>query len=197
MEWIFVVVILAFVWSILWQKRKRDTGPERLPDPRRLLAAELQSEALRAQQDGRFDAAQIIRLRATWLGLNPPMGHDDPPDVLNPDNEIHVRLADVVRRRYAGTLANADHPHANCTFKPESLLPLPKDYVDKSLRFILDLGRGKIRSVVVEPGAISADDLEVVERSLQILQTFIDVPVNELPSDPEENERFGREYVQE
>jgi len=191
-EWIIGVVILFFVWSLLWQKRRRMADPDRLPDPRRLLAAELQTEALQAEKQGRFEAAQIIRLRATWLGTQPPMGHDDPPEVLNPDNENHVRMADIVRGRYAARLADTENPHAGCTFKPQALLPFPKDYIDKSLRFILALGRGDLSSVVVGPGAISDDDLATVERSAQVLQTFIDVPPDELPTDPEENERYGK-----
>jgi hypothetical protein len=194
-EWIVVVVILGFVWSIMWQKRRRMADPDRLPDPRKLLAAELQSEALQAEKEGRFEAAQIIRLRATWLGTQPPMGHDDPPDVLNPDNENHVRMADIVRGRYAARLADTQNPHAGCTFKPQALLPFPKDYIDKSLRFILALGRGDLKSVVVGPGAISDDDLAVLERSIQMLSTFIDVSPAELPTDPEENETYGKAHL--
>jgi hypothetical protein len=47
----------------------------------------------------------------------------------------------------------------------------------------------------VGPGAISADDLPVLERSIQMLSTFIDVSPAELPTDPEENETYGKAHL--
>jgi hypothetical protein len=194
MTWVIIVMVLAFVWTLLWQQRRRVTTPEPLPDPRRLLARQLHEEAMAAEKEGRYDAAQHVRLKATWLRVEPPLGQDEPPARLNPNDEKHLMLADNIRQRYAALLSDQTHPYAQCTVKPAALLPFPKEAIAAALQLFVDIGRGNVTSYYVQRGSISPAETEVVERSLQLLTTFVDAPPEDVPTDPEVNAEVAKRW---
>lgn len=195
MDWLLIVVIvLAALWGFLWHRTRQQAAdePPTLQDPQRERARDLLTEAATAETEGRWADAQRMRLRATWLRAEPPTGQDMPPSTLNPNDLAHLRWADAIRQRYAAALSDKDHPHADCTFQPAARLPFPREDVARTLDLLIGIGHGDVMSAHVDRDALSADELIVVERSRQVLETFVDVPPEDLPTDPDENLEYGQ-----
>lgn len=195
-DWLLVVVVaLATVWGFLWYRTRRRPveEPPAFRDPRAERARELLTAAAAADREGNWREAQRARLEATWLRVDPPFGQQDPPLTLDPNEISHLRLADEIRQRYAATLADKDHPHADCTFQPIARLPFPKEDISRTLELLMAIGQGEISSAHVGPDALSENDLAVVKRSRQMLETFIDVSPHDLPTDPDTNLAVGQE----
>lgn len=196
MDWlVIVVIVLAALWGFLWYRTRQRPAeePPAFRDPRAERARELLTAAATADREGDWHEAQRSRLGATWLRVDPPFGQNTPPMTLDPNEMSHLRLADEIRQRYAATLADKDHPYANCTFQPIGRLPFPKEAIARTLDFLMAIGRGEVTSAHVGSDVLSEDDLAVVERSRQMLETFMDVPADELPTDPDANLAFGQQ----
>ena len=195
MEWIAAI---AFVLMLLWVAKRREAEtpipPPSLPDPRKLMAHQMLRMAATAEREGRYNVAQQMRLKAAWLRTYPPLGQDDPPPEFDPDQYKHLMLVEDIRRQSEAVLAGKTGSYARCTFKPAGLLPFPKAYTNQAMRLLLALGRGEQTSRHLEPDAISGDDLEAMERNAQLLQAFIDVSPDDLPTEPDENLRYGQQH---
>ncbi len=195
MIWMWLVVGLAVIWVALWFRSRRNAHALQLSDPRRLMALRLEDDAARNEEAGRYSIAQTERLKAIWLRTDPPIGADEPPDTFDPGNQNHLVFADTIRRQYAQYVSVRAGPFADCTVKPSALLPFPKSTIGGALELFVALGRGDSWSPFVQKDAMTADDVAVVERSLQLLDTFVDVKPEDVPDDPAANMEFAKTYL--
>jgi hypothetical protein len=194
MEWILIVAALAGIWYFLYQRRPRLRRPEPLPDARELLARELEQSAESARREGRYEEAQLLEWRSAWLDSKPRLGDDMPPKQLDADVYQHLTWADAMQRRYGTLLADESPPFGPCKYKPEAILPFPKGYIADALRLLIDIGEGHVTSRHVGPGVLSAEVLDSIKEGLRRLDCFLDVPPEELPTDPDENQQYGARY---
>lgn len=186
-----LVLLLAVAWWLMRHSAKPAVPPQPKIDPRRLLAAQLIEATKVARERGQLREAQLIAYKASWLLLEPPLSQDDPPTEWNPNDMRHLRLVDAVRSRYGEFLSAADHPYTECRYRPAGLLPYPKGVIATALQLLVDLASGTVKSVHVEPGTIPGEVVETVERGIGLLDAFIDVPPDQLPTDPEQNTAVG------
>jgi hypothetical protein len=147
MEWMLIVLVLAFVWWFLRQRTPRDPAPKALPDARELFAERFEAAADEARRDGRDEEAQEVELRAAWLRTKPRFGDETPPEQLDPNEMQHLRFVDDVWERYGRVLAEQGAPHAACRFRPAATLPFPKDAIGRALDMLLDIGEGRVASL--------------------------------------------------
>ncbi len=193
MQWmVLLVVVLALAWVVLRQRSGPRLPPKPKIDPRRRLALELVERARQARQDGHHAAAQAMALKATWLRTEPPLGQDDPPEDLNPNDAWHLKLVDEIRLGFGAYLQLPDRPYGACRYAPDVMLPFPKPAIHAALLLLLDLSAGRATSVHVEPGALSAEMVSTVERCLALLGTFVPLDPADLPTDPQRNEEVGK-----
>jgi hypothetical protein len=195
MGWIIVVLLLALAWVLIRQNRPAPAPPadKELPDPQDLLAGRLVAVAADARQDGRHKDAQAAELKVAWLKTRPLLGHDDPPAELSPNEQKHLRFAGDIWERVSEVLTDESQPFAGCRYKPSSLLPFPKDYVDRALGMLIDVGEGRQQSIHFRPEAIPQDVVNSMKAARQQLGAYVDVSTEELPSDANENARYGEE----
>lgn len=195
MVWIFVVLILALVWVLVRQNRPQPAarGEKELPDPQDLLVGRLTELAEAAREDGRHADAQAAELKIAWLKTRPLLGHDDPPAALDANERKHLRLARDIWERCGAVLADDAQPYAGCKYRPESMLPYPKDYLAQALDLLVAVGEGRVRSIHFHADAVPADVLDSMRQARERLAAFVDVPAAELPRDPEANARYGAE----
>lgn len=193
----WIILGLSLAWIVLWFRSRLLARRARGVDAKQLLVAhDLESQALEAENEGRPLKAQRLRLQSTWLRVKPDAGSAGPPTNLDPADQDHLMFADVIRQRYAKTLADLDSPYGACTVKPTSLLPFPKETIASALALFSDLARGVRTSPHVSQTAIAAHELEIVERSRQLLASYVDRDPSDIPTDPDENLAFARELGQ-
>ncbi len=195
MIWIWLVLGLAVIWVVLWFRSRRSGRALRLSDPRRLMALKLEDDAAKNEEAGRYSTAQTERLKAIWLRTDPPPGTENPPEEFDPRNQNHLMFADAIRQQYAQSISVRSGPFADCTVKPSALLPYPKTTIGAALELFVALGRGDTWSPFIQQDSITPDDLAVVERSLQLLDTFVDVSREDVPRDPTANMEFAKEHL--
>ena len=161
MEWMLPVLVLAIIWYWLQKKRPAPSEPKPSPDVRALLAAELERRSEAVRREGRYGEAQVIALKATWLGVYPKLGDDDPPETLDPNAGRHLRFVSTIWSRYhEARAANEDRDDV------DTWLPYPKDAVRKALQLLLDVGEGTVRSAHVSPGEATPEVLEELRAAL-------------------------------
>ncbi len=177
MEWVIVglvavSLIMWRVWRYLWA-RSEPPGRHEMTDVRGALADRLQQLASEAREEGRHHGAQRLAFQARWLRTRPDVGGDEPPDVLLPTNERHVRFAGAVWDRYRSFLDEERDPG-----KPrlESDLPYPKDGIAAALKLLLDIGERRVSCEFIDARSIQSDALEAMKRALSELDEYEDVP---------------------
>jgi len=197
MAWFVVglVLVLALVWIYVKQNRPPPTplAERELPDPQELLASHLIETAQEARRAGQYDVAQARNLKATWLKTRPLLGQDDPPAELDANEQQHLRLAGDLWGRYSQLLADDTQAFAACQFRPQSLLPYPKEYLARALDLLVAVGEGRIQSIHVNSAAIQSDVVLAMKGARAQLDGFVDVSAEELPTDPTENSQYGAE----
>jgi hypothetical protein len=117
------------------------------------------------------------------------------PRWYNLERPGHVALLDEIRERYARVLADQSHEFVDCTFKPASLLPYPKEEIRKGLAVLLDFVEGRRDSTLLDKHIRAQATAQVLRGSLMQLETFLEVPAAELPRDPEANKQFGLRWL--
>ena len=197
MAWIFVglVLVLALVWIYVKQNRPPPTpyAERELPDPQELMASRLTERATQARRDGQHEVAQAMSLKAAWLQTKPLLGQDDPPDELDANDQKHLRLAGDIWEHYSQLLSDDTQEFAGCVFRPQSTLPYPKDYMERALDLLVEVGEGHIKSIHFNSESIPADVVQAMKDARSRLDTFLDAPAGEVPTDPGENSKYGAE----
>lgn len=126
----------------------------------------------------------------------PPADSDDRERMANGrmDVETSMDLEEVsrIRSAYADLLENDTSPYAECMYKPATLLPYPKAVIADALEHLLEAAEGG------DDSAVSFENPEEAVRSLRMgldyLDDFLEVPADELPTDPVANVRFGSSW---
>jgi len=195
MEWAFVglVLVLAMIWIYLKQSRPPPTplAERELPDPQDLLASRLTEGSQEARQNGQYDMAQAMALKAIWLKTRPLLGQDDPPAELDANQQQHLSLAGALWERYSQLISDDTQAFAGCDFRPQSSLPYPKEYLILALDMLVAMGEGRIQSIHFNAKAIPSDAVMDMKEARAQLDGFVDVSANELPADPTENAKYG------
>ncbi len=163
MAWMLAVLALVLVWWYLRQRRPPPVEPKPLPDPRELLAVELEQAAKAAREEGRHQDAQLSALRSAWLKTSPKLGDDTPPTELDPDDPRHLRLAGDLWAEYRTILGQPDPG-------PASPLPYPEQSIARALDMLIAIGEGRVRSIHVDPDQVSQDVLDEMRRARDQLQ---------------------------
>ena len=108
------------------------------------------------------------------------------------NNIAHVRLLDDIRTAYGALLSDKSHAYADCMYRPAVLLPYPKPLIRAALLTLLDFVEGRRDSTIVERDMLQLRS-ETILRVLEWLDDFLDVPPEQLPTDPTENSVVGFE----
>ena len=168
MEWMLAVLALVLVWWYLRRRRPPPVEPKPLPDPRKLLAEELGQAAQMGHEEGRYEEAQLLALKSTWLKASPKLGDDTPPTVLNADDTRHLRFAGDIWAEYRSALANKDQAKRP-EYESASMLPYPKESITSALDMLIDIGEGRVRSVHVDPSQVSQEVLQEMRNARDAL----------------------------
>lgn len=107
------------------------------------------------------------------------------------DNPEHVVRIDEIREAYADLLSHDDSDFAECTFKPASLLPYTKREIAEALSAMLDYAEGRASSKHFDPIIRQPAVVTTLQAALVQLETFIDVPADEIPRERRANIAFG------
>jgi hypothetical protein len=164
MEWMLAVLVLVLLWWYLRQRRPPPVEPQPLPDPRKLLAQELDRAAETARKEGRHEQAQVLALRSTWLKTSPKLGDDTPPTVLDPNDSRHLRFAGELWAEHQSTPAHGDETRRH---DPQSAaaLPYPKKSIIQALDMLIGIGERRVSSVHVDPDQVSQDVLDEMRKA--------------------------------
>lgn len=103
------------------------------------------------------------------------------PKVYDSEDFLHKKFAEEVTQAYAKLWAN-DFDYKNLIYKPESVLPLPKEEIKKAALFF------------VEHGHYPEKMKENIQALLVYLDDFIPIESDQLPLDLSENLRIGGEW---
>ena len=110
------------------------------------------------------------------------------------DNPEHVVRIDEIREAYADLLTREEGEFADCTFKPASLLPYSRREIAEALSAILDYAEGRAQSQHFDPIVRQPAVVATLQAALVQLETFLEVPAEEIPRDSRANIEFGMRY---
>ena len=105
----------------------------------------------------------------------------------------HVALIDDIRQRYGALLSDGQHPYAACMYRPAATLPYPKPVIRRALTALLDFVEGRSDSLLIDGGMRTSESADTIHATLRDLDDFVDVPAAQLPTDPVQNARVGRQ----
>ena len=134
----------------------------------------------RVRQEPRRAASELS-------GQDPRSGYFD----LN--NVAHIELLDEIRMAYATVLTDESHAYTGCMFRPAALLPYPKPLIRTALLALLDFAEGRRDSTLIDIGMRRLAMVYTIRNTLDHLDDFLDVPPEQLPTDPIENSAVGLE----
>ena len=107
------------------------------------------------------------------------------------NNVAHIKLLDDIRMAYGALLADESHAYTGCMYRPAELLPYPKPMIRAALLALLDFVEGRRDSTLIDIGMRRLDMADTIRNTLDILDDFLDVPPEQLPTDPIENSAVG------
>jgi hypothetical protein len=110
------------------------------------------------------------------------------------ENPEHVVRIDEIREAYADLLSHEEGDFADCTFKPASLLPYSRREIAEALSAILDYAEGRAQSKHFDPIVRQPTVVATLQAALVQLETFLEVPPDEIPREPRANIEFGMRH---
>jgi hypothetical protein len=113
------------------------------------------------------------------------------PSRFDLDDVLHVTIIDEIRDKYSALLADESHPYSQCMYRPASLLPYPKEVIRRALEALLDFVEGRRDSRFLDVSIRTPEVADTVRTTLHLLDDFVDVPAEKLPTEPHENTRVG------
>lgn len=137
-----------------------------------------------------FVALAIWLARASAKQARKPVGPRF-PERYDLDNSQHVALIDRIRGRYSHLMGYDNSPYAGCMYKPASLLPYPKPEIEKAIRSLLSYANGSSGSRLLNPSIRNQDVVDQLEVALATLTMFLDLPPQDLPTEPRQNGVVG------
>jgi hypothetical protein len=134
----------------------------------------------------------LLSRRRAQQRLTPmPIAQQLIPHSYDLDNPEHVVRIDEIREAYANLLTHDESEFGNCTFKPASLLPYSRQEIAEALSAILDYAEGRASSDHFDPIIRQPTVVTTLQAALVQLETFLDVPPDEIPREQRANIEFG------
>ena len=115
----------------------------------------------------------------------------DVPSSFDLTNPAHVALLDDIRVAYGNHLADGLGAYQGCMFRPASELPYAKVDIKTALTALLDLAEGRRESPLLDAGTRQPEEAATIRMCLVLLDDFLDVPPEELPTEQRANARVG------
>jgi hypothetical protein len=155
-----------------------------------------------AERQGDYKLAQELRLKMMWSLVKEPTAFfridqiwHDLPEKLDPMNETHLELVESIKASYSHFMGYPEGEFAAVAFRPESILPFPKESIRAALVCLKECVEGKgPKGQLVPSGSETISDaeyLDAIEASLIHLDDFINAPRELIPVDMSENGVFG------
>ena len=119
------------------------------------------------------------------------------PEDFDLDDPVHMALIDDIRTKYGELLGDETHPYAKCLYRPASLLPYPKEVIERALSTLCDLVEGRRSSDLLDPAIHQPEFADTIKSTLIHLDGFLEVPADCLPTDSMENMRVGHRLQRE
>ena len=124
------------------------------------------------------------------------LGHNSPlaaalPQEIDLNDVLQVTIIDDIREKYSSLLADESHPYAGCFYQPASILPYPKETIERALQSLLSFVEGREESVFLDSSLRSPEAAEIIQGSLACLDNFVDIQAESLPTDPQQNLLIG------
>lgn len=113
------------------------------------------------------------------------------PAQIDLNDVLHVTIIDLIREKYSAVLADQSQPYAGCLYWPTSLLPYPKRDIKRALNALLDFVEGRRPSTLLDVSIRTPELAETLRIALIALDNFLDVPTENLPTNPQENALVG------
>ena len=117
------------------------------------------------------------------------------PAQIDLNEMVHVTIIDNIREEYSALLADQTQPYAKCLYRPASLLPYPKDDIRRALNALLDFVEGRRPSTALDVSICKPEVAETLRIALGLLDEFLDVPAETLPTNPRENALVGARQI--
>jgi hypothetical protein len=133
----------------------------------------------------------LSRRRAQRRVAPVPVARQLIPHSYDLENPEHVVRIDEIREAYASLLTHDESEFGNCTFKPASLLPYSRREIAEALSAILDYAEGRIPSEHFDPIIRQPTVVTTLQAALVQLETFLDLPPDEIPRETRANIEFG------
>ena len=113
------------------------------------------------------------------------------PSRFDLDSEEHATMIDDIRDKYSALLADDSHPYAQSMYRPASLLPYPREVIRNALEALLDFIEARRDSRYFDTSIRTPEAADTVRTCLALLDDFLEVPAQMLPTDRMENAKAG------
>lgn len=107
------------------------------------------------------------------------------------DDILDVTLLEEIRERYGAHMSDETHPYARCLFRPTTMLPYPQEVIRSALPALLDFVEGRRSSAFLDASSRQPEVAETVKVALVMLDHYIDLPPDQLATDPSRNADVG------
>ena len=131
---------------------------------------------------------------ANILGVPAEDLQDEPLGRLDSRNARHLEFALTAVADYGNVLDHKGGKWARCIYYPESLLPYPKTYLREALEMLLAVANGERPAAPGYSMTDIAEHKDSLESGLAFLDSFLDAPSGQVPTDPHENAAFGARF---
>jgi len=122
---------------------------------------------------------------------SPPVKEADLLGAVDLDNPEHLQAVERIREAYSSLLADESRPHARCMFRSTDELPYSKETIRRALTALLEYCQGVRESRLLDARLRNPELVAVLQSTIAILDSFLDVPLTELPTDPAANLRVA------
>lgn len=140
-----------------------------------------------------FNQDAVERL-SNILGVPAEDLQDEPPGWLDASNPLHLEFALTAVADYGNVLEHKGGKWARCIYYPESLLPYPKAYLREAAQMLLAVAHGERPPAPGYSVRDIAEHKDSLEFALAFMDSFLDAPPEEVPTDPHENAAFGARF---
>lgn len=133
-----------------------------------------------------FDPLNKIRKKQNRLSDLENVGYEYPSE-LDEKNLIHMKFCEEIVHDY-GKIIEKPKGYDKCLYKPESILPYPKEYIRKALKYTCNILNEDRNNPSVE---MMITNIEITEMQLM---NFVDIDEKDLPKNAKENLEAVKEY---
>jgi len=146
-----------------------------------------------------FGAFVVMRARGAHEGVRFGEANDgqEMPKTFDLTDPQDVLKLDRIREEYGALLADESNPYNKSLYRPTSILPYPKPVIRNALETLLDVAEERKSSPYIDFAGKSEFAAETIRSTLIMLDDFLDVPPDQLPTEPRANVRIGAQFRRE